>query len=109
MGRYPAMKFRVSSNDFFRRTAIIVEVNDISLNKKRNLGRGLPADYWDFILGDVQQEENHVNRKVLSPVQVILLHSCCTFVSLSFGTMNLHYIKIHSLLEGYWYVCSLII
>ncbi|AES94122.2 putative DNA-directed RNA polymerase [Medicago truncatula] len=70
MGRYPAMKFRVSSNDFFRRTAIIVEVNDISLNKKRNLGRGLPADYWDFILGDVQQEENHVNRKVLSPVQV---------------------------------------
>ncbi|PNY17059.1 DNA-directed RNA polymerase d subunit 1-like protein, partial [Trifolium pratense] len=70
MGRYPAMKFRVSSNDFFRRTAIIVEVNDVSLNKKRNLGRGLPADYWDFILGDAQQEENHVNRRVLSPVQV---------------------------------------
>ncbi|WJX54939.1 DNA-directed RNA polymerase [Trifolium repens] len=70
MGRYPAMKFRVSSNDFFRRTAIIVEVNDASLNKKRNLGRGLPADYWDFILGDAQQDENHVNRRVLSPVQV---------------------------------------
>lgn len=72
MGRYPAMKFRVSSNDFFRRTAIIVEVNDASLNKKRNLGRGLPADYWDFILGDAQPEENHVNRRVLSPVQVAL-------------------------------------
>ncbi|WJX62674.1 DNA-directed RNA polymerase [Trifolium repens] len=70
MGRYPAMKFRVSSNDFFRRTAIIVEVNDASLNKKRNLGRGLPADYWDFILGDAQPDENHVNRRVLSPVQV---------------------------------------
>ncbi|CAK8539379.1 unnamed protein product [Lathyrus sativus] len=70
MGRYPAMKFRVSSNDFFRRTAIIVEVNDVSLNKKRNLGRGLPADYWDFILGDAQPEENHANRRVLSPIQV---------------------------------------
>ncbi|XP_012574546.1 DNA-directed RNA polymerase IV subunit 1 isoform X2 [Cicer arietinum] len=70
MGRYPTMKFRVSSNDFFRRTAIIVEVNDVALKKKRNLGRGLPADYWDFILGDAQQEENHANRMVLSPVQV---------------------------------------
>lgn len=72
MSRYPTMKFRVSSNDFFRRTAIIVEVNDISIasKKRKTLARGLPVNYWDFISGDAQQDENHVNRRVLSPGQV---------------------------------------
>lgn len=85
MSRYPTMKFRVSSNDFFRRTAIIVEVNDIGIasKKKKTLARGLPANYWDFISGDAQQDENHVNRRVLSPVQVALPHF--SFASLSFG------------------------
>ncbi|TKY70899.1 DNA-directed RNA polymerase IV subunit 1 [Spatholobus suberectus] len=72
MGRYPTMKFRVSSNDLFRRTAIIVEVND-KASKKKTLGRGLPSDYWDFIPCDAQQEENTAKRRVLSPVQVISL------------------------------------
>lgn len=107
MGRYPTMKFRVSSNDFFRRTAIIVEVNDVALKKKRNLGRGLPADYWDFILGDAQQEENHANRMVLSPVQVALPTFTYMHVVVLYhyplDTMNLRYIKIHYLLEGYLY------
>nr|KYP67245.1 DNA-directed RNA polymerase II subunit RPB1 [Cajanus cajan] len=66
------MKFRVSSNDLFRRTAIIVEAND-KASKKRTLGRGLPADYWDFIPYDAQQEESYVNRRVLSPGQVFSL------------------------------------
>ncbi|RDX61404.1 DNA-directed RNA polymerase IV subunit 1, partial [Mucuna pruriens] len=69
MGRYPSMKFRVSSNDLYRRTAIIVEVND-KPSKKKTLGRKLPDDYWDFIPYDAQQEENNViNRRILSPVQ----------------------------------------
>ncbi|XP_027361635.1 DNA-directed RNA polymerase IV subunit 1 [Abrus precatorius] len=73
-GRYPAMKFRVSSNDLFRRTAIIVDIND-KASKKKPLARRLPADYWDFIPNDGQQEETCVNRRVLSPVQVHYLLS----------------------------------
>ncbi|XP_047156504.1 DNA-directed RNA polymerase IV subunit 1 isoform X2 [Vigna umbellata] len=71
MGRYPSMKFKFSSNDLYKRTAIIVEVNDKV--SKKTLGRSLPADYWDFIPYDAQQEENYVNRRVLSPGQVISL------------------------------------
>ncbi|KAJ1416079.1 RNA polymerase, alpha subunit [Sesbania bispinosa] len=70
MDRYPTMKFRVSSNDLFRRTAIIVEVNDKAPKKKKTSGQGLPGDYWDFIPRDAQQEESYVNRRVLSPAQV---------------------------------------
>ncbi|KAK7317076.1 hypothetical protein RJT34_01003 [Clitoria ternatea] len=70
LGRYPTMKFRVSSNDLFRRTAIIVEINDNASKKKKSLGRRVPDDYWDFIPNDGQQEENCVNRRVLSPDQV---------------------------------------
>ncbi|KAL9328666.1 hypothetical protein ACSQ67_003669 [Phaseolus vulgaris] len=71
VGRYPAMKFKFSSNDLYRRTAIIVEVNDKA--SKKSLGRSLPADYWDFLPYDAQQEENYVNRRVLSPGQVTSL------------------------------------
>ncbi|BAU00511.1 hypothetical protein VIGAN_10211300 [Vigna angularis var. angularis] len=71
MGRYPSMKFKFSSNDLYKRTAIIVEVNDKV--SKKTLGRSLPADYWDFIPYDAQQEENYLNRRVLSPGQVISL------------------------------------
>ncbi|KAI9076919.1 hypothetical protein K1719_041081 [Acacia pycnantha] len=68
-GLYPPTKFKVSSNDLFRRSAIMVEVNE--KNPKKIL-RGLPADYWDFIQRDVQQEEScmKMNRRVLSPAQV---------------------------------------
>ncbi|KAG2375709.1 DNA-directed RNA polymerase IV subunit 1 DNA-directed RNA polymerase D subunit 1 [Vigna angularis] len=68
MGRYPSMKFKFSSNDLYKRTAIIVEVNDKV--SKKTLGRSLPADYWDFIPYDAQQEENYLNRRVLSPGQL---------------------------------------
>lgn len=73
MCRYPTMKFRVSSSDLFRRTAIIAEIND-KAPKKKSLGLGLPDDYWDIIPGDAQQEESCIkpNRRVLSPTQVLL-------------------------------------
>ncbi|MED6131304.1 hypothetical protein PIB30_008638 [Stylosanthes scabra] len=72
---YPKMKFRVSSNDLFRRTAIIVEVNERSLNSKKHLGRRVPEQFWDFIPSDTQQEESCIkpNRRVLSPYQVLCL------------------------------------
>ncbi|MED6198738.1 hypothetical protein PIB30_069412 [Stylosanthes scabra] len=74
---YPKMKFRVSSNDLFRRTAIIVEINERSLNSKKHLGRRLPDHFWDFIPSDTQQEESCIkpNRRVLSPYQVLCLLS----------------------------------
>ncbi|KAF7828324.1 DNA-directed RNA polymerase IV subunit 1 isoform X1 [Senna tora] len=76
-GLYPTMKFKVSSTDLFRRTSIIVEINERNLRRKRNLGTLLPADYWDFIPGDAQQEESCLksNRRVLSPAQVETLLS----------------------------------
>ncbi|GAB4834331.1 hypothetical protein Ancab_032585 [Ancistrocladus abbreviatus] len=60
--KYPSMRFKVSSNDLFRRTAIIVE----------SLGNILPEDYWDFIPKDQQQEESigRSNRRVLSHAQI---------------------------------------
>ncbi|KAI4315358.1 hypothetical protein L6164_028177 [Bauhinia variegata] len=66
---YPKMKFKVSSTDLLRRTAIIVEISD-NLLKKRN--RLVPADYWNFIPKDAQQEESCMrpNRRVLSHAQV---------------------------------------
>ncbi|KAK7309001.1 hypothetical protein RJT34_05393 [Clitoria ternatea] len=70
LARYPSVKFRVSSSDLFRGTAIIVEINEHTSKKKKSLGRRVPADYWDFIPNGAQQEENCVNRRVLSPDQV---------------------------------------
>ncbi|RYQ79818.1 hypothetical protein Ahy_Scaffold1g106629 isoform A [Arachis hypogaea] len=74
---YPKMKFRVSSNDLFRRTAIIVEINERSLNSKKHLGRRVPEHFWDFIPSDPQQEESCIkpNRRALSPYQVLCLLS----------------------------------
>ena len=82
------MKFRVSSNDLFRRTAIVVEINERASKAKKILGRRLPADYWDFIPTDAQQEESCIksNRRVLSPTQVALptftylLQFCIVFI-----------------------------
>ncbi|XP_057977974.1 DNA-directed RNA polymerase IV subunit 1 isoform X2 [Malania oleifera] len=71
---YPTMKFRVSSKDLFRRTAITAEVSE-KLPKKfrnKNLRGVLPADYWDFIPKDPQQQESSLksNKRVLSHAQV---------------------------------------
>lgn len=72
---YPTMKFKVSTNqDVFRKTAIIVEVNEKLPKKFRNrsLKDVLPSDFWDFIPKDVHQEGSYstLNRRVLSYAQV---------------------------------------
>ncbi|XWS61838.1 hypothetical protein CRYUN_Cryun07bG0159800 [Craigia yunnanensis] len=70
---YPPMKFKISSKDLFRKSAIMVEVSENSLMKVRKRGRQeLPADYWDFIPKDQQQEEGLMRpgRRVLSHAQV---------------------------------------
>ena len=78
---YPPMKFKISSKDLFRKSAIMVEVSENSLMKVRKRGRqALPADYWDFIPKDQQQEEGLMRpgRRVLSHAQVacsFLIHS----------------------------------
>lgn len=66
------MKFKVSSNNLFRRTAIVVEIKERGLKSKRNLRKSVPDDYWNFIPSDGQQEDSCVksNRRVLSPAQV---------------------------------------
>ena len=70
---YPTVQFKVSSKELFRNSAIIAEVNEKLPKKfqKKNF-RGLPADFWDFIPKDEQQEESCLkpNRRVLSHAQV---------------------------------------
>ncbi|XVE57815.1 hypothetical protein DITRI_Ditri04bG0120200 [Diplodiscus trichospermus] len=71
--RYPPMIFRVSSKDLFKKSAIVVDVRENSSVKVRKRGKqALPADYWDFIPKDQQQEEVSVRqgRRVLSHAQV---------------------------------------
>lgn len=70
---YPPMKFKVSSKDLFRRTAIIVEVDESFRNTQKKLNRRIwPSDYWDFIPKNPEQEESSLkpNRRVLSHAQV---------------------------------------
>ncbi len=71
---YPTVKFKVSSKELFRNSAIIAEVNE-KLPKKfqKKSFRGLPADFWDFVPKDEQQEESCLkpNRRVLSHAQVM--------------------------------------
>ncbi|GAV79426.1 RNA_pol_Rpb1_2 domain-containing protein/RNA_pol_Rpb1_3 domain-containing protein/RNA_pol_Rpb1_1 domain-containing protein/RNA_pol_Rpb1_4 domain-containing protein/DUF3223 domain-containing protein, partial [Cephalotus follicularis] len=67
---YPSMKFKVSSNDVFKKTAIVVEIIEKRKNKKGILLP--PSDFWDFIPKDPQHEENVTkpNRRILSHAQV---------------------------------------
>ncbi|KAK6935319.1 RNA polymerase Rpb1, domain 1, partial [Dillenia turbinata] len=71
---YPRMKFRASSKELFRKTAVIVEIREKMPKKFRNktLEDALPADYWDFIPRDDQQPECYStsNRRVLTHAQV---------------------------------------
>ncbi|XVF51564.1 hypothetical protein PTKIN_Ptkin04bG0194800 [Pterospermum kingtungense] len=70
---YPPMRFKISTKELFRKSAIMVEVSESSLMKVRKRGRhALPADYWDFIPNDQQQEEGLMRpgRRVLSHTQV---------------------------------------
>ncbi|KAI4303490.1 hypothetical protein MLD38_039113 [Melastoma candidum] len=71
---YPPAKFKVSSKELFRRTAIVVEIDEKFRGKlHRKLGkRVLPSDYWDFIPIDDEQDENSSkpNKRVLTHAQV---------------------------------------
>ncbi|XP_021754155.1 DNA-directed RNA polymerase IV subunit 1-like [Chenopodium quinoa] len=63
----PSIRFRVSTNDLFRKTAITVELTERPQNKYQL------ENFWDFIPKDVQVEEsvnNNNNKRVLSPAQV---------------------------------------
>ncbi|KAL5751094.1 hypothetical protein ACOSP7_025697 [Xanthoceras sorbifolium] len=66
---YPRMKFKVSTKDLSRKTAIIVEIDEKSPKKFQ---KRLADDYWDLFIRDAQQEESCLKEKrmVLSPVQV---------------------------------------
>lgn len=73
---YPRMKFKVSSSDFFKRTAIIVEVNENMLKVQKKRLRGvLAADYWDFLPKDELVDQSCIkpNKRVLSHAQVAFL------------------------------------
>ncbi|KAG5539714.1 hypothetical protein RHGRI_020056 [Rhododendron griersonianum] len=71
---YPKMIFKVSSDDVFGKTAIIVEVVEKVLRKSPNKssGENLAADYWDIIPRDVQLDESSMKptKRVLSHAQV---------------------------------------
>ena len=70
---YPTVKFKVSTNELFKKSAIIVEVNEKLPKKSQTESlRSLPADFWDFIPKDDNQEESNLkpNRMVLSHAQV---------------------------------------
>lgn len=65
VGRSPSIRFRVSTSDLFRKTAITVELNERPQSKFHI------DDFWDFIPKDVQVEESvNKNKRVLSPAQV---------------------------------------
>ena len=63
------MKFKVSTDDIFKKSAIIVDVNE---NRLRG---ALPVDYWNFIPPDPQLEESSMkpHKRVLSHAQVTSL------------------------------------
>ncbi|XP_052478949.1 DNA-directed RNA polymerase IV subunit 1 [Gossypium raimondii] len=71
---YPPMTFKISSKELSKKSTIVVEVSEDSLMMVRKRGRqALPADYWDFIPKDQQEEEDGLmkpRRRVLSHAQV---------------------------------------
>ncbi|KAJ7944858.1 DNA-directed RNA polymerase subunit [Quillaja saponaria] len=75
IGWYPAMRFKISSTDIFKRTAIIVEIVEKLPKKSKSFKEVLPADYWDCIPRDQQLVESSLrsNRRVLSHAQVCSL------------------------------------
>lgn len=64
-GKFPYIRFKLSTNDLFRKTAIVVELNERPQSKFQI------DDFWDFIPNDIQVEESvNRNRRVLSHAQV---------------------------------------
>ncbi|KAF9689397.1 hypothetical protein SADUNF_Sadunf01G0088000 [Salix dunnii] len=75
LGWYPPMKFKVSSKEIFRKTAIIAEIREtLSKTPQKGFKKILAADYWDIFPKDEQEEEEETiakpNRRVLSHSQV---------------------------------------
>ncbi|KAL8170630.1 hypothetical protein V2J09_022434 [Rumex salicifolius] len=67
---YPSVRFRITSNELFRNSGIVVEVVEKSPN--RNFEPILPDDYWDFIPKEMGQLEtgNKATRRDLTPNQI---------------------------------------
>ena len=85
------MKFKVSTEDMFVKTAIIVEVKENLSKKSRNkgYGGGMASDYWDIIPKDPHEEESFVKptRRILSHAQVAFL-MIYHFIKLSFSSAS---------------------
>lgn len=65
VGKHPYIRFKLSTFDLFRKTAIVAELTERSQDKFEI------DDFWDFIPNDVQVEESvNKNRRVLSHGQV---------------------------------------
>ncbi|KAH9612168.1 hypothetical protein KSS87_008471 [Heliosperma pusillum] len=65
--RAPYVRFRLSTTDLFKKTAIIAELNERTHNKYQL------DNYWDFLPQDVQvpvDEKTDHTKRVLSPAQV---------------------------------------
>ncbi|XP_051137379.1 DNA-directed RNA polymerase IV subunit 1 isoform X2 [Andrographis paniculata] len=67
---YPKMKFKVSTNDVFAKTAIIVEANVAAADNSSE--ESLASDYWEIIPKDPASERDDLppTLRVLSPAQV---------------------------------------
>ena len=69
-GRPPSFRFRVSTNDVFKKTAVTVEAIE------RPQSRFSVDEFWDFLPKDPQIEEsaNKNNyKRVLSPSQAYII------------------------------------
>ncbi|AAG12662.1 RNA polymerase IIA largest subunit, putative; 12353-6556 [Arabidopsis thaliana] len=68
---YPLMKFRVTTKEVFRRSGIVVEVNEESLMKLKKRGvLTLPPDYWSFL-----PQDSNIDESCLKPTRRIITHA----------------------------------
>lgn len=68
---YPTPKFKVSTKELFKKTAIIAEVSESKKLRNKSSRGVLPSDYWNFIPKDPQEENSsRPNIRVLSHAQV---------------------------------------
>ncbi|XP_023643709.1 DNA-directed RNA polymerase IV subunit 1 [Capsella rubella] len=73
---YPPVKFRVTTKEVFRRSGIVVEVNEESLIKLKKQGtKTLPLDYWSFVPKDSNIDESCLKetKRILTHAQVYAL------------------------------------
>jgi len=65
------MKFRVTTKEVFRRSGIVVEVNEESLMKLKKRGvLTLPPDYWSFL-----PQDSNIDESCLKPTRRIITHA----------------------------------